>query len=281
MMANDGAARPPIPGASVAFLIGTRAAGVDDELLDQAAKWVGAIRAAVGAGVWVDDLGAPGVAANTLRAVSGRAAREGKLTAAQLDKKLGGLRGHSLVLITRGLEADGGALGPQQETNGQGILFHNNTAAAPQNDLVLTKRHLDLMTVQSDRVVPGPGAAADQPANAQTVSELAAFASTVDAMRQSVFAHVYLATCGGRRRLDAFAVRLRELTGMTVFFNRDAIFFPSAAYAPRAEVGTRVSETQVKRSKGFAYFAARRGAPSVGLVSAGDGFLPGSMERLP
>jgi hypothetical protein len=279
-MADKAAARPSVPGASAVFLVGTRAKGVTDDFLDQARTWVTAIQAGVGTGVIVADLGTPGAVATRIAALSARVASEGKLNTATLDAKLGGLRGHTLIFTTHGLDVDR-KLTPEEQKDTEGLLFHNKTIGRSNSDVVMMKFHLDRMSVQNGVVKPTPGAVDDLPDNQKIIADIAAFSAVVNAIRQSVFKQVYLAACGGDRRLVHFARLLHKLTGKTIFYSNAAIFMPTKPTKPFAEVGNRPKGGTFTAVKGFAYYGTRKSGTEIGLTSKTDTFLPGSTEREP
>src|SRR5262245_61383720 len=106
-MGNNGTVGPQQPAtASVAFLVGSSAWG--DPFLVQGKKWVEAIQKAAG--------GAPGVQVSQTQSALGSASplidamsatsATATLSQSTLDSNLGGLRGHSLVIVTHGLDVD-------------------------------------------------------------------------------------------------------------------------------------------------------------------------------
>jgi hypothetical protein len=272
------AVRPRVPGASVTFLVGQRAQGVTDDFLDQAQVWVNQIQSSAGAGVLVDKLDAPKAAATVIDGLSAQAARA-KLSNATLDKNLGGLRGHTLVFTTHGLDVDP-TLSAQDQLDTQGLLFRNNTIGRSQNDVVMMKFHLDRMKLDGGGHVIYDGSLPAQ-GNEKLIADITDFARVVDAVKQAVFDQVYLAACGGNRRLVEFAGSFQKLTATSVYFNSATIFLPAKGTPPFAEVGVENQQKQLTRSKGFKFYQAASGAPSLELVSATDGFLPGSMQRVP
>lgn len=273
------AVRPRVPGASVAFLVGQRAQGVKDDFLDQAQLWVDTIKSSAGAGVFVDKLGAPGVVATVIGQLGAQAAKA-TLSTATLDRNLGGLRGHTLVFTTHGLDVDP-TLSRQDQLDTQGLLFRNNTLGRSQNDLVMTRFMLDHMKLDGRGRVVYDGSLPAQ-GNEKLIQDIVEFAQVVDAVKQAVFDQVYFAACGGGRRLVEFAARFQDLTATSVYFNSEAIFMPTKGTPPFAEVGVENAQTQqFTRSKGFAFYQATTGAPPVDLVSTATGFLPGSTSRTP
>jgi len=268
----------PVPGASVTFLSGTRGPGVKDDFLDMAAKWVAAIKKNVGAGAIVGKLGEAATVATTIDTTGNQAAKE-NLDTATLDAKLGGLRGHTLVFVTHGLDVDPKA--PKDEQlNTQGLLFHNMTVGRSSSDVVMMKMHLDRMKVDNDHVIADvAGLDLTDKETKSFVDDVKAFARVVDALRQAVFQHVYLAACGTKGRLTEFAKLLQTLANVTVFFNTEAIFL-SDKDPTFAEVGIKGSGSSFTLSKGLPFFAPTTAA-TVPLRSGTDTFLPGSMERAP
>jgi len=270
--------RPRVPGASVAFLVGQRANGVKDDFLDQAQVWVNRIQSSTGAGVFVDKLDSPRAVATVISRLSTQAAKA-TLSNATLDKSFGGLRGHTLVFTTHGLDVDP-TLSKQDQIDTQGLLFRNNTTGRSQTDIVMMKFHLDRMKLDGGHVVYD-GSLPTQ-GNEALIRDITDFAQVVDAVKQAVFDQVYFAACGGDRRLIEFADQFQTLTATSVYSNSAAIFMPTKGTPPFAEVGVEDKQTkQFTRSKGFKFYQAVSGTPSVDLVSATDGFLPGSTSRTP
>jgi hypothetical protein len=271
--------RPRVAGASVAFLVGRRLFGVKDDFLDQAQVWMKQIQSAAGAGVFVEDLDDPRVVANTIADLSAKAAKA-KISDATLAKNLGGLQGHTLVFTTHGLLPLVSST-KQQKLDSQGLLFINKTQGQSDNDVVLQKFHLDHMLVNSKgHVVFDDKSITDNKANEKIIGDVIDFALVVDAIRQAVFDQVYLAACGDDSRLLEFAQRLQTLTASTIFFNDEKILLPEKPNVPFAEVGHKAGK-QVVRAMGFKYYESQAGKASQPLFSATDGFLPGSMRRLP
>lgn len=276
------AAKPATPGASCMFAVGTRAPGVTDDFLDQAKTWVGAIVKAVGTGTASRDLGTAAASAAAIKALSDAAAKDGSLTVAQLDANLGGLRGHTLAMVTHGLDVDP-AWTSQEQDDSQGLLLYNKTVGRNSSaDIILMNAHLARMKVDGDKVVADvAGFDLTDPDTAAFANAVTAMVAVVDAIRQAVFAQVYLAACGGGHRLDKFSKRLAGLTGKTLYWNDQKIFVPTKPTAPFAEVGVEQPGGGFTVRKGFGYFGARTGAASVDLKSGTDTFLPGSTHREP
>jgi hypothetical protein len=273
------AVRPRVPGASVAFLVGQRAAGVKDDFLDQAKVWVDKIASSAGAGVFVEKLGSPKAVATVITQLSARAAKA-TLSNATLDRNLGGLRGHTLVFTTHGLDVDP-TLSKQDQLDTQGLLFRNDTVGRSQSDVVMMKFHLDRMKLDGGGQVVFDGSVPTQ-GNEKLVRDIIDFAAVLDAVKQAVFDQVYFAACGGDRRLDQFAIKFQELTATAVYHNGATIFLPTKGTPPFAEVGIEDPQTkQVTRSQGFTFYQAHSGTPTLDLVSTTDGFLPGSTARTP
>lgn len=281
-MAEGAAAKPATTGASCMFAVGTRAAGVADDFLDQARTWTAAIVKAVGAGTASRDLGTAAASAATIKALSDTATQHGKLTTAQLDGNLGGLRGHTLVLVTHGLDVDPSWTATERDDS-QGLLLHNKTVGRNSSaDIILMNAHLSRMKVDGGKVVASvDGLDLTDPDTAAFVTTVTAMAALVDAIRQSVFAQVYLAACGGGHRLDKFGKRLVTLTGKTLYWNDQKIFLPTKPTTPFAEVGVEQASGGFTLSKGYGYFGAHTGAPSIDLRSGTATFLPGSTHREP
>ncbi|HEV8323856.1 MAG TPA: hypothetical protein VG389_19725 [Myxococcota bacterium] len=277
-MGKQAASSPPVKGASVTFLAGTRSSGVQDPFLDMAAKWVAAMQANVGAGAFAGTLGTASAAASAINNFSSQAAG-GTLDIPTLDAKLGGLRSHTLVFVTHGLDVDK-TLPAKDQLDTQGLLFHNDsTGKRTDTDIVLQKVHLDNMKVDKDHVVenlPG-GLDLKDPGTRDFVNKVTDFVPVMDAVRQSIYQHVYLAACGTKGRLTEFAKVFESLANVTVFFNTEAIFL-SDKDPTFAEVGLK--GPPFKLSKGLPFFAAPT-ATKVDLRSGTDTFLPGSMERAP
>src|SRR3970282_1926649 len=142
-----GARRSP-PNSSVAFLVGTAAWA--DGFLQQGRRWVKAIQKAAGGapGAQIGDLGNdPGAVRATLQRFR-QAAAKAKLSDAVLDANVGGLRGHTLVLVTHGLEVHDPSLTRKEQEDSQGLLFYNHAKGDHPRDLVLFKMHLDFMTTK-------------------------------------------------------------------------------------------------------------------------------------
>ena len=289
MAGEETAARPTSPAASVAFLVGT--AGWPDGFLSQGKKWAKAIQTAAGGapGVQVGDLGKDPVAvADAIR----RFAQTGATAAvpvAKLDANLGGLRGHTVVFVTHGLEPHDPSLTAQQKKDTQGLLFYNAGKGDNPNDKVFFRQHLDFMKLEpvpggapgEQRVVTKPelDTLDDSGDGKQFKKDAHAYVQVVDALRRSIFRQIYLAACGPNRRLDDFAAKLFELTGLVVWWNEDTISFPTPPDAPFAEVGPIVGGKTSPLRKGTRFFKAEKPENLVDLRSKTDGFLEGAMKR--
>jgi hypothetical protein len=275
---------PDDPTQSVAFLVG--GAGWADGYLMAGTKWCQAIQQAAG--------GAPGVQveklppqATGMPAVVDKLSR-GSLTAqlsnATLDASFGGLRGHSLVILSHGLVADGGG-------DAQGVLLFNRVKGESPLDVTLWTTHLELMVTRERAsglpedadVVPSPGLNnvvqdADGKKLVREVRDLAAF---VNAIRQSIYQRVYLAACGGEHRLERFAKQLSVLTLKSVYYNLATISFPKPPKPPSAAVGPLHGD-DVDVVSGTKFFRdPSDAANSVRLESTETGFLPGAQGLAP
>jgi|GEM_PF-6319556 len=274
---------PNDPTASVAFLVGGAAWG--DGFLAQGEKWCKAIQKAAG--------GAPGVQvarlppqASGMPAIVQQVSRgslQAQLSTPVLDAQLGGLRGHSLVFVTHGLVApdDGG-------DKAQGLLLYNRVKGESPLDVTLWTTHLDFMQTQARAsglpedadVVPSAALSSIVPDRdgKRLQAEVRAFAPLVNAIRQSPYQRVYLAACGGGRRLETFARQLGVLTLKSVYYNTSTISFPTPPKAPSAAVGPIVGN-DVDVVTGTRYFRDPSDpANQVRLESTETGFLPGSQE---
>lgn len=229
---------PEDTSASVAFLVG--GAGWGDGYLLQGTKWCQAIQKAAGGapGVQVDKL--PPKATGMAGVVDklSKTSLNGQLSNGTLDAQLGGLRGHSLVLVTHGLVAESTA-------SAQGVLLYNTVKGESPLDVTLWTSHLDLMTTQETgsglpedaNVVANVGGLASDADSQRTAREVRELAPFVNAIRQSIYQRVYLAACGGEHRLETFARKLAMLTMKCVYYNLATISFPKPPTAPSAAVG--------------------------------------------
>jgi hypothetical protein len=291
-MATDdgkGGARPAPSGASVAFICGTSAWA--DGFLSQGKKWAKAIQSAAGGatGVQVGDMGKDaGPVATTLQTFS-RASAQANVPTATLDQTLGGLRGHTLVFVTHGLETHDPNLSQKQKEDTQGLLVFNAVPGESPKDRVLFKMHLDFMQVDPAATVPEDASVIPTPALASILDDddgkkfkkdVRDFAPIVSAIRLSVYSQIYFAACGGGRRLELFAKRLKELTQKSIFWNDDTISFPTPPDAPFAEVGAIVNG-QVPQVRDGTPFFKSDGTNLVKLQTGTKDFFKGSMRRLP
>jgi hypothetical protein len=224
------AARPPTSGASLMFLVGGE--NPLAPALPDARAWMNAVINALGGGAALDELGTVDIAADAVERASQRAAL-GALSDAALDQHAGGLRGHTLVLAATGLET--------QVPDDAGLRLRGGA---------LTVAELKNMRLDGDTVV-GP--------DAEPVA-------LVDAIRQSIFAQVYLACFGLGRPLDELAALLAALTDKTVYFNAAPINFAKNGGA-------------VVNAPGRAFYAAFDAPANVTLKSPPDGFLAGAEGR--
>jgi len=290
-MGDPVGARPSPPNSSVAFLCGTAAWA--DGFLSQGKKWAQAIAKAVGGApaAQIGDLGNDPAAVRATLQRFGTAAAAATITDALLDQHLGGLRGHSLVLVTHGLESHDPSLTKKEQEDTQGVLFYNHAKGDHPRDLVLFKMHLDFMETkptgsgkaEDANVVPKADldSISDADDGKKFKAQVRAFAPVLDAMRRSIYARVYLAACGGGRRLELFAARLKALTNLSVYWNDDTISFPKPPDAPFAEVGPIVGDKTSPLRDGVKFFLPDVAANKVPLRSKTDGFLEGSMSRKP
>jgi hypothetical protein len=201
-----------------------------------------------------------------------------------LDATLGGLRGHSLIFVTHGLESHDPNLSQEEKNKTQGLLFFNQARGDDPRDRVLMKVHLDFMEVKDGGVAPTAALSTllDDGDGRKFKQDVRDFAPVVSALRKSAFARIYLAACGGGRRLSLFAARLRELVNKEVYWNDDTISMPTPPTAPFAEVGTIVNGQVPNVRKGARYFKdAKDPANLVDLRTKTDTFFQGSMSRLP
>lgn len=129
-----------------------------------------------------------------------------KKAVAVLDGHLGGLRGHSLVFVTHGLEPD------HNDLTANGILFRNDNK---NGDTLFCVLHLTMMKVENDVVVAKSTA---------TTDNLPEFIGFVNALRKSVFQRVYLCACGPQARLKEFAANLSLLADVDVFYNNHRVW---------------------------------------------------------
>lgn len=269
--------------ASVAFVVG--GAGWADGFLAQGEKWCKAIQQACG--------GAPGVQVTRLPPQAtgmpaiieqvSRGSLTAQLSTATLDSHAGGLRGHSLVFVTHGLVAD-----EDGADTAQGLLLYNRVQGESPLDITLWTTHLDFMETrprasglpEDADVVPSAALASIEPdADGKRLQrEVRAFAPLVNAIRQSPYQRVYLAACGGGRRLEKFAKHLAVLTLKSIYYNTSTISFPKPPRAPTAAVGPIVGD-DVQVVTGTKYFRDPNDpANRVKLESTETGFLPGSEE---
>ena len=285
------AAGPSSTTSSVAFLCGT--AAWNDGFLAQAKKWAQAVRTAAGGSPQsnLGDMTKDVSAVATLIDRFSAAGASGSISTSVLDQALGGLRGHTLIFVTHGLEPHGANIPPDEKEKTQGLLFFNQAKGDDPRDRVLTKFALDFMKVQPgqggkpDEVVANEaelGKFLDDAEGKKFKKDVRDFAPVVSALRRSVFARVYLAACGGNRRLEKFAARLRDLTQKEVYWNDDTISMPTPPTAPFAEVGQIVNGTVPNVRKGTRYFKPKNDpANLVDLRTKTDTFFQGSMSRLP
>jgi hypothetical protein len=284
-------ARPAPSGSSAAFLCGT--AGWSDGFLAQAKKWAQAIQTAAGGAPKVN-LGDMGKDVAAVAGLIDRFSATGAtqdIVVATLDKTLGGLRGHTLIFVTHGLESHDPKLSQEQKDQTQGLLFFNQAPGDDPRDRVLIKLHLDHMTVNPGtdgkpaEVVPVPDLdtrVLDDGDGKQFKKNVRDFAPVVSALRRSVFGRMYFAACGGGRRLEKFAARFRDLTQKEVYWNDDTISMPTPPVPPFAEVGQIVNGTVPNLRKGTRYFKDPKDpANLVDLRTKTDTFFEGSMSRLP
>ncbi|HEV8320740.1 MAG TPA: hypothetical protein VG389_03945 [Myxococcota bacterium] len=289
------AARPSPPTRSVAFLIGT--AGFPDGFLVQGRKWVNKIAKAAGGapGVVVGDLSNDPLAVAAAIQRFSRDTKAATIPTSTMDANLGGLRGHTLVLLTHGLEPHDSGLTLEERRETEGLMFFNKVRGDSPKDLVMFNKHLDFMTTQlvanpvngEDKEVvtkPKLDGLVDADGGAKFKKDAHGFAQVLNAMRRSIFVRVYLAACGGGRRLATFAEKLKGLTNLSVYWNDDTISFPDLKH-PRdpliAEVGPIVNGVTNPVREGVRFFKADTPANHVLLRSTTDGFLEGSMSRLP
>ncbi|MEZ0228042.1 MAG: hypothetical protein ACAI25_05410 [Planctomycetota bacterium] len=271
------AAAPTPSGASMAFLCGT--AAFRDGFLAQGKKWAQQIQSAAGGAphVQVGDLGRD---VKTVVQTLARFSAASATTAtdiAVMRKNLGGFRGHALVLLTHGLENHEPGLSKEEKEKTEGLLFFNVSPGQSNKDVVFFKMHLDFMEKQGAGV--GPKASLDtildEGDGKKFKADVRAFAPFVDAVRRSVYTQVYLAACGGGRRLARFAEGLNALTGKSVYFNEDTISFPTGG-AISAEVGPIKGNAVSPLRDGKRFYNDQ----TVPLRSTSDGFLEGSMARV-
>lgn len=271
--------------ASVAFLVG--GSGWGDGFLAQGLTWCKAIQRAAGGapGVQVAQLPAQTSAMPAIVDKLGRASLTAQLSNDVLDQRLGGLRGHSLVIVTHGLEADG--VGPAASS--QGILLYNRVKGESPLDVMLWTDHLELMTTRARPsglpedadVVPSAAVAqieqtADGKRMQQQVRELA---QLVNALRQSPYQRIYLAACGGEHRLERLARKLSVLTLKSLYFNLATISFPKPPTPPAAAVGALHGDDVIVE-KGTRFFrSADDPANQVLLQTGTSDFLAGSQGR--
>jgi hypothetical protein len=282
--------RPGISGSSATFLCGT--AGWADGFLSQARKWAQAIQKSAGGppGVNLGDMSKDvSTVANLVDRFSADGGKQ-NLAVTTLDTSLGGLRGHTLIFVTHGLESHDPKLSPEEKDRTQGLLFFNQAPGDDPRDRVLIKFHLDFMAVnpakdgKPEEVVPVPDLdtrVLDDGDGKQFKKNVRDFAPVVSALRRSVFARVYLAACGGGRRLEKFSARLRELTRKEIYWNDDTISMPTPPVPPFAEVGQIVNGTVPNLRQGTRYFKPRDAANLVDLRTKTDTFFEGSMSRIP
>ena len=278
---------PSDTSASVAFLVG--GAGWGDGYLAQGLSWVKAIQSAAGGapGVQVARLPPQTTAMPAVVEQLGRASLTAQLSSAVLDQRFGGLRGHSLVVVTHGLEVDGDSPGK----GSQGVMLYNRVQGESPLDVMLWTDHLDLMTTRARPsglpedadVVPSPAVAQIEPTEdgkrmQQQVRELA---QLVNALRQSPYSRIYLAACGGERRLEHFAHKLAALTLKSIYFNLATISFPEPPTPPSAAVGPLHGDN-VEVVMGTRFFRdPENPANRIALQSGVDDFLPGSQGVVP
>lgn len=286
-MANDNetiGARPGSTSSSVAFLCGT--AAWNDGFLAQAKKWAQAVQKAAG-GAPQANLGDMGSNVTLAAGLIDRFSADGSkatLPDSILNTTLGGLRGHTLIFVTHGLETHDPKLSQEEKNNTQGLLFFNQAPGDDPRDRVLIKRHLDFMEVKNDAVVETAALATilDDGDGKKFKKDVRDFVPVVNALRRSVFARVYLAACGGGRRLEKFAAGLRALVNKEVYWNDETISMPDPPVAPFAEVGKLVNRQVPKVEKGARYFKDPKDpANLVELRTKTDTFFEGSMSRLP
>jgi hypothetical protein len=189
--------------------------------------------------------------------------------------------------VTHGLVADGD--GPAADA--QGVLLYNRVKGESPLDVTLWTTHLDLMTTRERAsglpedadVVPSPALnnVVQDADGKRLVREVKEFAAFVNAIRQSIYQRVYLAACGGERRLETFAKKLAMLTLKCVYYNLATISFPTPPTPPSAQVGPIHGDT-VDVVSGPRFFRDRNDQASfVKLESTATGFLPGAQGLAP
>jgi len=286
-MANDNetaGARPASTSSSVTFLCGT--AAWSDGFLAQAKKWAQAVQKAAG-GAPQANLGDMGKDVSLVAGLIDRFSADGSkgtIADSTLDATLGGLRGHSLIFVTHGLESHDPNLSQEEKNKTQGLLFFNQAKGDDPRDRVLMKMHLDFMEVKNGGVAPTAALSTllDDGDGKKFKQDVRDFAPVVGALRRSAFARVYLAACGGGRRLSLFASRLRELIGKEMYWNDDTISVPTPPTPPFAEVGQIVNNQVPNLRKGTRYFKDPKDpANLVDLRTKTDTFFQGAMNRLP
>ncbi|MEZ0230629.1 MAG: hypothetical protein ACAI25_18555 [Planctomycetota bacterium] len=286
---TKGAGRPAPPGSSVAFICGT--AGWHDGFLLQGKKWVKTIQTKAGGApkVLVGEMGTSATSLATLIADFSRQSQTADLPVATLDATLGGLRAHTLVFVTHGLENHDPNISQKEKEDTQGLLVFNAVQGDSPKDRVIFKMHLDFMTVkdaasgipEDAQVIPKPDLASitDEGDGKKFKKDVTDFAPVLTAIRRSVYSHLYFAACGGGRRLEKFAEKMKELTRKSIFWNDDTISFPTLPVAPFAEVGPiKDGKTQPIRD-GTPFF--KPDGALVKLQTGTDDFFKGSMRRLP
>lgn len=261
------AAAPQQGPASVTFLVGEK-----DKFLTLAKVWVDAIDAAVkktkepGVFVQVMSSDQTKLAAN-VTALAAQAAT-GKLTTATLDAHLGGLRNHTLVFVTHGLD------GTNADTGGL-LIFKG---AKSRHEMMLA--HLDFLEVDDKgkivmktkkvegpdgkpKIVPvidvkGKTAEGVEFSNQELFDTVMACAVVLQAIRDAtIWDRICLACCGSsshdptsKPKLPSFAIRLKELTRKQVFFNLSPIWLPTIA-KPFAYVGKDGDENNPESGRAF------------------------------
>jgi hypothetical protein len=290
MAGNDGAARAAPSGASVVFVCGTAAWA--DGFLAQGKKWAKAIQTQAGGapGVLVGDMGKDASVVAKVISEFSRQSAQANVPVATLDQTLGGLRGHSLVFVTHGLETHDPNVSEKDKENTQGLLVFNAVPGESPKDRAIFKMHLDFMKVEDAAsgvpedasIVPKPELAniVDDDDGKKFKKDVTDFAPILTALRRSVYAHVYLAACGGGRRLEKFSAKLKELTLKSVFWNDDTISFPTPPDAPFAEVGPIKGDKVDPVREGTPFFKPDGTSP-VKLSTGTNDFFKGSMRRIP
>lgn len=262
MSTQTAAVAPPTSGLSACFCVATPE---NDEQLRRARAWATAI---------VDNVGNPSLA--QLRTVVSTRALMRQLHLLQKTvaanaplaappAPLGGLREHTIVLMTRGLPAASGSV--------QGVLLTGTDGVAGSVKIDETSLGLLSRTKPLDPVFfPNPIVVTGQPGSPAAAAEAADTASLLNFLVRSVYRSLYLCTIGGGDQVDRLATRIHNLCGITVFFNKAPLVLdgkPSGALQSTPQVGPPGG----KPVQGTVYY----GTQTVPLVAADSrSFLPGS-----